>query len=289
MTRSLRSAVGSWRFLVGVALVVGGVGIHAADKDKNSKSKTATEDVLTLHIQIEALDKLYLLEPTEPQLKALAGLAEKTAAKMPEADPIRTSADFRKALAELRDALAEDDDDKIAEAREKVDKLQEAEKIEFEDRNDITDEAIKVAAQAMRLLSPAQIVSYLHDLEDEVPEPVERVWTALEEGQDEADKDWKESRDDAAEEVGWLVAGFDNDETARITDEVRKLLDKEHRLKGEELKKEKERIEKEIRKIVGDYNPVDVLQNYMIRDLAELLSNPQLPAAIQARLKAAKE
>jgi hypothetical protein len=283
MKPSLRGGVCGLVF--GLALVAG-LATRAADKAKDTK---APEDLLTLHVQVEALEKLYQLEPTPAQLKALLALTEGTATKMPEADPVKASADFRKALTELRDALAADDDDKVAEAREKVEKLEESEKIEFEDRIDITEEAIKAAPQALRLLSPAQIVTYLHELEDEVPEPVDRVWTALEEGVSQNEKDWKEARDDAAEEVGWLVAGFDNDETTRITDEMKKLLDREHKLKAEELAKEKDRIQKEIAKILGDFTPVDVLQNYMVRDLAELLSNPQLPAALQARIKSYKD
>jgi hypothetical protein len=56
-------------------------------------------------------------------------------------------------------------------------------------------------------------------------------------------------------------------------------------LTEEEFKAQRPELEKMARAIVGDLSPLDVLRHALVQDLAELLSNPRLAAAIDARLK----
>ena len=56
-------------------------------------------------------------------------------------------------------------------------------------------------------------------------------------------------------------------------------------LKDDEFKKERPELEKTARQIVGEVGPLDVLRHAVERSLADLLSNPRLAAAIDARLK----
>ncbi len=56
-------------------------------------------------------------------------------------------------------------------------------------------------------------------------------------------------------------------------------------LKDEEFKAERPELEKMAGEIVGNLSPLDVLRHVLAQDLAELLSNPRLVAAIDARLK----
>ncbi len=50
-----------------------------------------------------------------------------------------------------------------------------------------------------------------------------------------------------------------------------------------EFKAQRDDLDKEARKVVGDVGPTDVIRHYMERALAELLSNPRLGAAVEAR------
>ena len=123
-------------------------------------------------------------------------------------------------------------------------------------------------------------MAYLAALDDDVPDPLERIISTIAAGEDFADDEWKELRDETAEEVGWLVAGFDNENTQPAAKAVEALLDRGHRYKGDELKKELPNLEKG-RQLVGNVNPSVVIQHYMERELAELLSNPQVVTGLQ--------
>jgi hypothetical protein len=52
-------------------------------------------------------------------------------------------------------------------------------------------------------------------------------------------------------------------------------LDRNHRFQGEALTKQWPALEKAAQQLVGNVNSLVVLQHYMERELAELLSNPR--------------
>src|SRR5262249_7200726 len=155
------------------------------------------------------------------------------------------------------------------------DQLQEKEPTELDDEFKMTDAALKAAPQAFALLSAAQIVAYLAALDDEVPDPVERILSAVEEGEDLAGNEWNELRDETAEEVSWLVAGFAAESAQKMRKAATELLDRVHRFKGKELSKEWPALEKSAHQVVGNVSSLVVIQHYMERELAELLSNPR--------------
>ena len=256
---------------------------------RNMVKGKAAEDVVTLKLGVDVLEKLYHLELNARQLSALLKLAEKTAARLPATRELQAGEEYRSILKTLHDALLSQDEDRIHGLSEKLDELQEKETISIHDEFEMTDAALADAPQAFRLLSAAQIVAYLASLDDEVPDPVERILSALEEGEELDEEEWKELRNETAEEVAWLVAGFNTDNAAKAKKAVTGLLDRGHRLQGEELSKQWPDLEKAAGQLVGNVSSLVVLQHYMERELAELLSNPRTAAALRSWLKQIKE
>jgi uncharacterized protein YfbU (UPF0304 family) len=248
---------------------------------KNVLKGKQAEELVALKLEVDALEKLYHLELNARQQSAFLALAAKTAAKTPAVKEVQAGAEYRKVLKELHDALLNEEADRIRELSAKLDELQEKETIVIDDEFEMSDAALKSAPQAFKLLSAAQIVAYLAALDDEVPDPVERLLSAVEEGEDLTGDEWKELRDETAEEVSWLTAGFHTENAAKVKNAVTTWLDRNHRLKGDELSKEWPALEKSAHQLIGNVSALVVIQHYMERELAELLSNPRTAAAMR--------
>src|SRR5579883_461440 len=250
----------------------------------------AAEDLVRLKREVDALEMLYHLEPTKAQLPALLKIAERTAAKPSATKEASASPEYLKTLQDLRNALVHDDEEQIGTLFQKLAEIEDAQPTEIAEAFDLTPAAIKEAPSVLKLLTPAQVVSLLAAMDNEVPDPVERILFTLSEGEELDAEDWKSLRDETAQEVTWLMHGFNNNaETAKTTKAVSDLLDRGHRLKGDALKKELDSIEQAARKLTGGVSPIVVLQHYMERELAELLSNPQIVTVLKARLEQMKK
>lgn len=287
-----------FRLLLGLcvlALVLQAKPARSDDKGKDQKDPPlvlkgdAAEELVRLKREVDALETLYHLEPTKAQLNVLLGLAQKTAAKPPVATEASATAGYRQALLDLRTALTKDDEEQVTALYQKLAEIEDATPVKIADEFEITDAAMKSAPAALKVFTAAQIVSYLTAMDSEVPDPVERILITFSEGEELKGEQWIALRDETAEEVAWLLHGFNADAAKGTTKAVVELLDRGHRLKPDDLKKEMDALEKAARKIAADVSPVTVLQHFMERELAELLSNPRAVAAIKARLDAIKK
>jgi hypothetical protein len=239
-----------------------------------------------LSLEVQALQTLHYLKATPAQLRALREMAKETVGKPPPRAEVKASAEFRKALAELRDALASgDEEEHIDELTEKLDDLREDEKPELHDEFDVTEEAQRRAPEALRLLTARQVADFAAVNGEDLHDPRELLANALDEVRGMKADEYKEWRQAVAEEVGRLVAGLDDDKASRVTDQVVQWLIVARSLKDDEFKARRADLEKQARAIVGELGPTDVLRHFLETNLAELLSNPRLPAALAARLK----
>jgi hypothetical protein len=262
-----------------------------ADPDKPAGKAEPKEDDLTqLCLEVQALRMLATLQATPAQMKALAALAPETAAKRPEAKECKASPKVRRTLHVLRDALAESDVEGVTYLGNKFDALREAEDCELNDSFDVTPAARERAPDAVRLFRTRQIAAYLNSYGDELAEPVTGVMNALDQGQGLKDKEWQEMRDAAADDVGWQIGGLDTERVSQVRKQVKEFLDKAHALKADEFKEQRPELEKQVRdKIVGKVDAILVMRHVLERDLAQLLSNPELPAALKVRLANAEK
>jgi hypothetical protein len=241
-------------------------------------------DFNAVNLEVTALEMFYQLRLTRPQLERLARLAPVTAQEVPAARAAEVSAELRRKLAGLHSALADNDDERVAELSPAVEELRDKEGPEF-DEVGITDAARKHTPEVMRQLSPRQVASYVSDYADEFPDPLRKVLDAFDDVRKLAGREWEEVRDDIAGQVGWLVAGLDTQAEARVSRQVADLLNRVKGLKDEEYKAKRAELEKQARAVVGNVGPTDVIRHFVERSLAELLSNPRLAAAAGARLR----
>jgi hypothetical protein len=236
--------------------------------------------------EVNALQMLYQLQLTAPQLAALKELARDTADRSRPAGRTKASDKLRKALASYRDALVRaSDPEKIVDLAEVLDDVQQAEKPTLHDEVDVTEEARAQAPAAFKLLTAPQLAAYAGIVADDVADPAEVLLGALARARKVQNAEWKKLRLEIAEEVGRLLAGVDYDRADELGNKAAQLLIIARGLSDAEFQKEKPDLEKKARALVGNVPATDVLRNVIELRLAELLSNPRLRPAIEARLK----
>lgn len=246
------------------------------------KSRLTLND---LSLDVAALQTLYQLQVTKTQMKALRELAAKTASNDVR-QPAKGSDAFRMALIDLRLALIEaNDDDRIGEVFERAEELRATENPTLDDAIDVTEEALEAAPRVFRMLSAKQIAAYAGLLADDLLDPLELILEALPKVRKLNDEQWRAFRNEAAEQIGTLLGGVDSDKAGRYRDKVTQLLIVVRSLRDEEFDKQKPQLESKARTLVGDVGALDVIRNQIEYQLAELLSNSRLAAALDARLK----
>jgi hypothetical protein len=253
-----------------------------------AKPQTSQLSLNTLSLEVGALQSLYELNLTKPQLEKLNQLASGAALKDQKRTPGKASKEYREKLQALRKALMNaKDSDAIDKLQDELEILGEKENPTIDDRVQVTETARKRAADAFRLLRPSQLAFCIARVAADVFDPVERLVESLEEVRAMTDEEWKEQRSDIADEISASVAGSDSVKVQKVSADVNALLHKARGLSKAEFQKQQPELQKAARKIIGDVTPLDVVRRQVELDLANLLSNPRLPQALQARLKKA--
>lgn len=269
----------------GVLALAMGVTLAPSRRDPESR-KLPEPELHHLTREIYALRTLYYFRFTREQLQKVQKIAKECAAEAREHARGKSSEDYRRLLAELRVALvAATDSERIEDLEEKVYDLQDAEKPEVDDGITITEAARKHVPGVLKQLKPTQLAGYYSLFADDITDPAEELVSNLEAIRGYKDTDWKDHRDTLAEELGWQVAGLNEEKGAKVADEASALLTKARELDNEAFKEQLPKLEKKARKIVGDVDPSTVLRHYVEHVIADLLSNPRLEAALQARLQ----
>lgn len=244
--------------------------------------KVAAND---LSMEVAALRALHQFHLTADQLKSLRTIAAKCADKSKEREEGKASPKFTKALQALRAALVEADDEAIAKADEELEEVREAEEPELDDEVEITGEARLRTPDVMRLLKAPQLARWLAHNAEAVADPRDLLQAAVTKVRTLKGEEFIAMREEVADEVGRLLAGVQAKKAERIHDKVFGLLTRAHDLTDDEATKKEPELTKEIDEIVGRTSATDVIRHAVELAVAELLSNPRLPAALDARLK----
>lgn len=239
----------------------------------------------TLELQVAALTTLNDLDLSPEQMRALRKLSQGAAGKPIAVNSARLTDDYRAALTSLRDALVADDDEKIADAEDKVDQIRDDEEIDPESDVEMSDSARKVAPEALKILTTSQIAAYLGEHADDVPSPLETMLDALDDCRGTSAADFNGLRSEAADQVALLVAGLDPKAAKPVADKVSEWLDKARTMSDRDFKAKSGELNESARQIVAGYDPVEGLRHWMEGEMADLLSNPQTRWALNARLK----
>ena len=223
-------------------------------------------------------------EFTPAQLEVLQKLAKATASEIDRDQKGKGSEAFRKALNDLRDVLVQGGTPSTI-LEDRVDTLRDAEDTDVDEDVEITDAARRLAPGLLRQLSVHQVAAYFNNYREEIPEPLDTMLEALAQVQDLKENDWKELRDQTTEEVGWLLGGLDKKKAKLVADKVEDWLNTARKMKADDFSKHREELAQAARQFVGQVPPTVVLHNFAEHGLAELLSNPQLPTALEARFQ----
>jgi len=266
-------------FALGCALLLADRG--RADKPAADAKPSAND----LSMEVAALRALYQFHLTPDQMKSLRTIAAKCADKSKDREEAKASAKFTKALQNLRAALAEaSDDDAIAKAEDEVTEIHDAEEPELDDEVEITAEARARTPDAMRLLKAPQLTRWLAANAEAIADPRDLLQMALAKVRTLKGEEFIALREEVAEEAGRLLAGVQAKKAERIHDTVFGLLTRAHDLTDDEAAKKLPELEKEVEQLIGRTTATDVIRHVVELAVAELLSNPRLPAAIDARL-----
>ncbi|HTW93189.1 MAG TPA: hypothetical protein VMD30_00245, partial [Tepidisphaeraceae bacterium] len=222
------------------------------------------------------MDMLYQLDLSPAQLADLRGMAPATAGAEPAAAP-RGYPRLIAALKQSHDALlAGNDDDAIAKSRNAVVDWVTANPTKLNDDVPPTDAARADAPVVCRSLAATQIAAYLAGHADEVEDPVEELVDTAAALGDSDPSDQTGIIQDAADDVGRLVAGMDDAKAKAISDRAAAWLEA-NKDAGDSAKAS---LEASAKALVGNVSPMDVLDHWMQLQMVTLLSNPQLAPAI---------
>jgi len=275
----------SWRgLLLTLAIAASGTDPVFAQETKPDD----TPDLNELTLEVNALQALHPLNLSDDQLKKLRALAKETAQKPGKRTPAAASKDYREKLQALRVALLEQDDDRIGQLNEDLDDLRENEKPTIDDNVEMTPAARKAAPAAVRLLTVRQVKDSLEALGDDLSDPLSGFLDALESVRGLRGKEWRERREELVDNTVRLAAGVDVGKAEKLTDKLTAVLSTAHELSDADFKAQRAKLEETVREAIGDLDSFQVMRNAMEYSLANLLSNPQLTAALNARLKDTK-
>jgi hypothetical protein len=288
-----------------------------APKPEPAKESPATDtpgpalpdDLNLASLRVKALDLLYELDLSNEQLKDLRVAASGTGSTQHRA-AAKGSEKLATKLREFQGAVLEKKEgSQIDTMRNAIADL--ADSVQLDDGVQITAAARAKSANVVKQLRASQIAAFLAAHADEVGDPVEMMIGATEQlresranapaATDDAakaatgDKSADKSSDAASEtaglvqetsaDVGELIAGLDEAKAKSLATDVAKWINANSSLKDDEFAAKRKALEEDARRVVGNIHPMRVLNNWLEQQMASLLSNPQLPGAIDAILQ----
>ena len=192
------------------------------------------------------------------------------------------------ALIKLGDAIMRGDpEDQIDALQDDSDEQREGDDVDLDDAVG-TATARKRAPDVLKLLTASQVAAYISDCADDISGPLEEMLDSLDELCTADSDDFVDLRDQVADDVALALAGLDVEKDAKISAEITAWLNKVRALSVDGVKMQSAELKQEAKALVGDVDPLQVVRNYLLRDMAELVANPLLPAAIAGRLKFGK-
>lgn len=282
-----RSALPLSARLLAVALVAGAVGFAAMDlggvavaapPEAPPSSQPAETDATTLALEVDALSALNDLQLSADQATKLRDLA-KGAAGTAHAAPGASDPDHLAATRALRKALLSGSDNAIDSAEGKLADVEDQMDADPDPMVDLTAQAKSSAEAAMKLLSPRQLANYLGSIADGVPD-ISDIIMAIDDSHQLSQEDFVAERDRLAEDFVTLMGGIHPKMQPKIGMRIKNLLDRARKMPDDQFAAKAADLHAEAAQLTGDLDPVVGLRHCMEREMAELLSNPQLPHAL---------
>jgi hypothetical protein len=279
-----RSSVGLALSILGAALITGSVLAQ-------SRPPALPVDLNQASLRISALDTLYEFDLAPEQLRALKAAATKTASAQ-RRTPVKANAEMARAFADFQGALLTSKDDAaISKLRNHIVEL--GSDLELDDDVQPTDAALAQAPAVCRQLKASQIAAFLASHADQVADPEELMVSSLDgirdtraEGGANGAAEAAGLVTDTAVSVSYLVFGADDAKAKPLATQISAWLNSAAGLDDKDFTAQQPAREAAAKKLIGDVDPMVVLSHWLGLQVAQLLSNPELPAAIDAILVA---
>jgi hypothetical protein len=251
----------------------------------------STADLNAASLRVTAIDTLYQFDFSDAQIKDIVAAAA-GAADMEPRQAATANPKLGRALHDLEEAiLSGKDDAAITKLRLAVVDEANADGVHLSDDVKLTENARRGTAVVFKALRASQIAAYLAGHAYEVGDPGEIFSGALDDLRDarsdaasaldpQAAEHANSLIDETAQDIGCLVAGLDDAKAKSVADQVSVQLKLGYAMKDPEFSAQRARLEDAVAKITSDAPAMQVLGNWIERQIAMLLSNPQLPEAI---------
>jgi tetratricopeptide (TPR) repeat protein len=275
---------------VALAADTGGLAGTARADDKVIAAPPA--DVNALSMEVAVLRTLFLLKAAPHHLEKIRTQFKDGVMKPRKREAADASPEYKKTLTDLRAALIAGDEDRVNELSDQLEELAKDDEPDVDDAVEISEEARKLAPKLLTAFDANLVVGYLASYGKDFPVPYRMMVKAMRldgKGKKPTAEQWKEVRANVANDVAWSVAGLDLKEQAKVRDEALKLLDRAYGLNSDDLAKQQAELKAAIHKITGKAAPLDVIKHVLEQDLAEMISNPRLLPAVEARLQYLKK
>jgi hypothetical protein len=268
---------------------LGALSCNVANAQSTTTELPADPNLASL--RINALMSLYEFDMSPGQLKELRAAAVKTAGNQAR-PPVKGTAALAQAFKDVQSALEKRDEQAIVEARNKMVEL--TSDLDLDDDVNPTEAALAKAPAIRRQLRASQIAAFLAVHADELSDPTELVLGALEAIRDLRDDNKNGAKNgeiatlitQTGQTAGYLVFGTDSAKANGLASRISAWLKSTSELGAKEYDAQQSTQEEAVQKIIGDADPMDVLSHWLNFRIAQLLSNPELPGAINSALAA---
>jgi hypothetical protein len=261
----------------------------SAAKKKAGPKGEKPEELVQVNDRVIALEAIDGYEFTPAQIKALQKIAfdlNVPERHIPDPKPSKALSQYRTKLNDLAEALesGKTQESELEPLKQKVDDLSESADYESPPAPEPSQAAKKAAVNFAQQLRSNQLASSISVFADEVVDPVVLSREAAEARKNaKAGNQWAAVRDGAASEIGYLLSGWDTAGAKAVAEKVSAWLDANPDVESPLPEAKRLAFEQSAAKMLGEFDSWQVLRHWTERDLARVLSNPQLSAALKAR------
>ena len=267
-----------------VAAVLGSLGVAtlnlvmAPDAQAAATTAPARVDATNLSLEVDALSALNDLQLSPDQVGKLRDMA-KGAAGVAHAAPGGSDPEYLAATRALRKALLSGNANNIDTAEGKLADLEDQMESDPDPTVELSEAAKSTAEAAMKLLTSRQVAEYLGEISDGIPDASD-VISAIDDSHQLSQEDFIAERDRLAEDFGTLAGGVKPAKQPKIVMKVKNLLDRARKIPDDQFAAKVGDLHAEAQQLEEGVDPIPGLRHCMEREMAELLSNPQLPHAL---------
>lgn len=251
----------------------------AADASTSAPAAPAAPtDSTRLELEVDALSTLNDLQLSSDQIAKLRDLTKDAAGKV---DPPEAPGDAKyiAATLALRRAILAGNQDAIDDAQQKLSDLEDQSDADLDPTVNMSEAAKTAAPAAMKLLSPRQLAGFLGEIADSIPDPSDIVM-AIDDSHQLSKADFEAERDRLADDFSMMAGGFNPPKPPKIVGRIKQLLDRARRMSNDEFTARTADLHADALKLGEGSDPIVQLRRCSEREMAELLSNPQLPRAL---------